>query len=237
MRLLKPSGNYLKKKATRNLTMGILCLAIFLVLFATSLDVIPLYIEAGRYTTARGIALGLFIVGGYYFLLQYLTYRAGIIGEQKVTRILSATLSDDYSIFNDVMLKSISGGNIDHIVVGPTGIFVIETKNYKGKISYYGDNWEGVGRRSPSRQARINAMRIKKILASSASLKSKPFWIQGVVVLADHRAEITERRPPEHVKVTRIDGLADYIKSVPRRIETLEIELIKTEIANKIELQ
>ena len=237
MRLLKPSGNYLKKKATRNLSMGILCLAIFLVLFVTSIDVVPLYIEAGRYTTARGIALGLFIVGGYYFLLQYLNYRAGIIGEQKVTRILSAALSDDYSLFNDVMLKSISGGNIDHVVVGPTGIFVIETKNYKGKISYYGDNWEGVGKRSPSRQARINAMRIKNILASSASLKSKPFWIQGVVVLTDHRAEITQRKTPEHVKVTRIDGLADYIKNTPRRIETREIELIKTEITNKIELQ
>jgi len=237
LRLLKPSGNYLKKKATRNLTLGILCLAIFLVLFATSIDGIPLYIDAGRYTTARGIALGLFIVGWYYLLLQYLNYRAGIIGEQKVTRILSAALSDEYSMFNDVKLKGMASGNIDHIVVGPTGIFVIETKNYKGKISYYGDNWEGVGRRSPSRQARINAMRIKKILASSTSLESKPFWIQGIVVLADRRAEITERRAPEHVKVTGIDGLADYIKSEPRRIEIREIELIKTEITNKIELQ
>lgn len=237
MRLLKPSGTYLKKKATRNLAMGILCLTIFLVLLVTSIDGIPLYIDVGRYTTARGIALGLFIVGWYYFLLQYLNYRAGIIGEQKVTRILSAALSDEYSMFNDVMLKGMAHGNIDHIVVGPTGIFVIETKNYKGKISYYGDNWEGVGRRSPSRQARINAMRIKKILASSTSLKSKTPWIQGVVVFADHRAEITERRAPEHVKVTRIDGLTDYIKREPRRIGIREIELIELQITNKIELQ
>ncbi len=237
MKLLKPSGNYLTKKATRNLAMGILCIAIFLVLFATSIDAMPLYIEAGRYNTARGIALGLFIVGGYYFLLQYLKYRAGIIGEKKVTRILSDSLSDDYSLFNDVILKNTSGGNIDHIVVGPTGIFVIETKNYKGKISYYSDNWEGVGRRSPSRQARINAMRIKKILASSASLESKTFWVHGVVVFADNRAEITERRPPEHVNVTRIDELADYIKNTPQRIERQEIELIKAELTSKIELQ
>jgi hypothetical protein len=238
LRLLKPSGNYLKKKAARNLAMGILCLAIFLVLLVTSIDVIPSYIDAGRYNTARGTALGLLIVGWYYFLLlQYRNYRAGIIGERKVTRILSAALSDEYSMFNDVKLKSMASGNIDHIVVGPTGIFVIETKNYKGKISYYGDNWEGVGRRSPSRQARINAMRIKKILASSPSLESESFWIQGIVVLADYRAEITEKRPPEYVKVTRLDGLADYIRRAPRRIETREIELIKAEITNKIELQ
>jgi len=237
LRLLKPSGTYLKKKATRNLIMGILCLALFLVLFVTSIDGIPLYIDAGKYTTARGIALGLFIVGWYYyFLLQYWTYRRGIIGEQKVTRILSAALSNEYSLFNNVKLKE-TWGDIDHIVVGPTGIFVIETKNRKGKISYYGDNWEGVGRGSPSKQARINAMRLKEILASSASLESKPFWIQGVVVLADHRAEITERKPPEYVKVTRIDGLTDYIKSAPRRIGTREMGLIEAEITNKIELQ
>jgi hypothetical protein len=236
LKLLKPSGNYLKKKATRNLTIGILSLTTFLVLLVTSIDGIPSYIDAGRYTTARGIAIGMFIVGWYYFLLQYRTYRAGIIGEQKVTRVLSAALSNEYSMFNNVKLKG-AWGDIDHIVVGPTGIFVIETKNYKGKISYYGDNWEGVGRRSPSRQARINAMRIKKILASSTSLKSKSFWVQGIVVLADHRAEITERSAPEHVKVTRIDGLADYIKSEPRRIGIQEIELIGAEITNKIELQ
>jgi len=238
LRLLKPSGNYLKKKATRNLAMGILCLAIFLVLLVTSIDVIPSYIDAGRFNTARGTALGLLIAGGYYFLLlQYRNYRAGIIGERKVTRMLLAALSDEYSMFNDVKLKSMASGNIDHIVVGPTGIFVIETKNYKGKISYYGDNWEGVGRRSPSRQARINAMRIKKVLTSSTSLESKSFWIQGIVVLAERRAKITERKRPKDVKVTTLDGLAEYIESAPQRIETLEIELIEAEITNKIELQ
>jgi len=238
LRLLKLSGNYLKKNAERNLAMGILCLAIFLVLLVTSIDDLPSYIDAGRYNTARGTALGLLIAGWYYFLLlQYRNYRAGMIGEQKVTRTLSAALSDEYSIFIDVKLESMVSGNIDHIVVGPTGIFVIETKNYKGKISYYGDNWEGVGRRSPSRQARINAMRIKKVLASSSCLKSKPFWIQGIVVLADNRSEITEKRPPEYVKVTKIDGLADCINSGPRRIEAWEIELIEAEITNKIETQ
>lgn len=235
--MLKPSGTHLKKKATRNLTIGILCFVIFLVLFVTSIDVIPSYIDAGRYNTARGIALGLFVAGLYYFLLQYRNYRAGIIGEQKVTRILLSALSDEYSIFNDVKLKSMLGGNIDHIVIGPTGIFVIETKNYKGKISYYGDDWGGVEKRSPSRQARINAIRIKKILSSSTNLKSKSFWVQGVVVLADHRAEITERMPPEHVKVIRIDNLADYIKNTPRKIEIRDIKLIETEITNKIELK
>ena len=235
MRLLKASGSHLKKNAERNLAMGIVCLTVFFVLFITSIDGLPLYIDAGRYETARGIALGLLIASCYYFLLlQYPNYRKGQIGERRVTKALSATLTGDYSLFDDVMLQSMKGGNIDHIVVGPTGIFVIETKNFKGKISYYGDNWEGVGRKSPSRQARINAMRIRKILTFS-SQKSRPFWVQGIVVLADPRAKVTEKKPPEHVKVFRLNELADYIVSQPRRFEDWEIRQIEAEIKNKIQ--
>lgn len=237
MRMLKPQGNYLKKNAKRNFALGMLSLAIFLVLFITSIDGQPFYLDAGRYDTARGTALGLMIACWYYFLfLQYRNFRAGTIGEKRVIRTLTTALGNEYSMFNDVKLRGITGGNIDHVVVGPTGIFVIETKNIKGKISYYGDNWEGVGRKSPSRQARINAMRIKKILASSASLRSRPFWIQGIVVMANRRAEITERKPPEHVKVTKIDELADYIKGVTRTLDAQEIEQIETEIKDKIEM-
>ena len=196
MRLLKPMSKYLKKKATKNLVFGVLCLIFFLVLVVTSIEILPLYIDAGRYDTSRGVALGLLIACSYYFLHEFPNYRAGIIGEQKVTKTLSLALSDEYSMLNDVMLKSMAYGNIDHIVVGPTGIFVIETKNSKGKISYYGDNWEGIGRRKPpSNQARINAMRIKKTLDSSKSLKSNAFYVQGVVVFANNKAELIEKKP------------------------------------------
>lgn len=216
--------------------MGLLCLGLFIVLFITSIDRLPFYIDAGRYNTARGTALGLFIAGWYYFLfVQYQNYEKGMTGERKVIKILSASLNNEYSMFNDVNLESMKGGNIDHIVVGPTGIFVIETKNYKGKISYYGDNWEGVGRKSPSKQARINAMRIRKILTSLSNLKSRPFWVQGIVVLADPRAKVMVKRPPEHVEVFKINELTDYIESQPKRFEVHEIEQIETEIKNRIQ--
>jgi hypothetical protein len=81
-------------------------------------------------------------------------------------------------------------------------------------------------------------MKIKKILASSPSLESRSPWVQAVVALADSRANIVPpKRPPEHVTVTRIDKLVDYIKSEPRRIEVREIELIKAEVKSKVELE
>jgi hypothetical protein len=105
----------------------------------------------------------------------------------------------------------------------------------QGKISYYGDSWEGVGNRSPSRQARINAMRIKKILTSPAETESKPIWVQGIVAIANKKAELTEKKPPEYVEVTKINELANRIKSKPKRLETRQIEQIETEIKNGIQ--
>lgn len=55
-------------------------------------------------------------------------------GEHEVGKIL-AKLPEEYRIYNDVMLYgSTSTVQIDHVVVSVYGIFVIETKNYKGEI-------------------------------------------------------------------------------------------------------
>lgn len=45
-------------------------------------------------------------------------------------------LNDDYVLLNDCTLPDDRGGTtqIDHILISPYGVFVIETKNYKGWI-------------------------------------------------------------------------------------------------------
>ena len=59
----------------------------------------------------------------------------GTRGERLVGSEL-AELPDEYYVLNDVLLKTWNGktSQIDHIVVSKYGVFVIETKNYSGKI-------------------------------------------------------------------------------------------------------
>ena len=52
--------------------------------------------------------------------------------------------------------------------------------------------------------------------------------------MANRRAEITERKPPENVKVKKIGELADYIKSETRIFEAQEIGEIEAEISRAI---
>jgi endogenous inhibitor of DNA gyrase (YacG/DUF329 family) len=60
----------------------------------------------------------------------------GRIGEGEVKHYLKKLDTEKYKIFHDTLLLSTNGGTtqIDHIVVSRAGIFVIETKNYKGWI-------------------------------------------------------------------------------------------------------
>lgn len=61
----------------------------------------------------------------------------GVIGEKNVRRVLKR-LPREYKVLNDIMIRTDTGTTqIDHIVLSPKGIFVIETKNYSGYI--YGD--------------------------------------------------------------------------------------------------
>ena len=54
----------------------------------------------------------------------------GARGEERVASVL-ATLPDAYHVFNDF---EAGGDHIDHVVIGPTGVFSVETKTWKGAV-------------------------------------------------------------------------------------------------------
>ena len=71
----------------------------------------------------------------------------GFFGEKSVAFFLSGLDKTKYKTINNIMLKI---GNkttqVDHVIVSNYGIFVIETKNYKGWIigNEFDDNWKQV---------------------------------------------------------------------------------------------
>lgn len=62
---------------------------------------------------------------------ERMAWRMGAIGECAVAAELNR-LSDKFTIFNNI---NTIRGNLDHVVVGPTGLFAIETKNWTGLIA------------------------------------------------------------------------------------------------------
>ncbi len=82
------------------------------------------------------LILGLAFVGflSYYQRQPSLTYGyfKGARGEEMVAGEL-AQLPSEWTIFNGILLPN--GKDIDHIAIGPQGIFVIETKHWKGSVT------------------------------------------------------------------------------------------------------
>jgi len=67
----------------------------------------------------------------------------GKLGEKEMSRYLKRLPISEYIVLNDIMLENEFGKTcqIDHVVLSIYGIFVIETKNYKGWI-FGGENSE-----------------------------------------------------------------------------------------------
>lgn len=82
------------------------------------------------------------VIHNHKFLKENETFLIGAIGEEQVVKVLTG-LPDEYHVLNDVNLvfnkyiywrerkEHIKTCQIDHIVVGPTGIFLLETKKWK----------------------------------------------------------------------------------------------------------
>ena len=230
LKILKPSGNYLKRKAYQYLILVVLCLFVFVAIFLTTDPISPLYINLGRYDTARAVAMIVPLIGVLVFFRLHRGYKQGFEGEKQVTKVLSS-LSDDYFLINDVQLVAGKRSNIDHIVLGPTGIFVLETKNHSGKIICYEDSWTAIGQ-NPFTQARVNASRVYKVIKASGIFESKLLWIQAVAVFANKKVELDRRKAPSNVEVLKIDELTNYITQETRHLSAQEIESMSKEILN-----
>ena len=90
----------------------------------------------------------LFVIVIFFSILNsFIPKIKGYLGERDVSNRLSKLNSSNYKVINNLMLQV---GNkttqIDHIVVSNYGIFVIETKNYKGWIigNEYDEYWKQV---------------------------------------------------------------------------------------------
>ena len=146
----------------------------------------------------------------------------GKVGEKRVARKLN-WLSSEYTTINDVLFPTKYGTTqIDHIVVSPYGIFIIETKNYKGWIFGHQDSEEWkqslLGRktlwgwsseqhkfRNPIRQNLAHFRAVKAILKDIGD-----FTIIPIVVFSD-RAELNITTP-NHI-VVNWSNLRSVIKS------------------------
>lgn len=83
------------------------------------------------------IALGVAIVSFslYFWMRFHRVELTGFFGERTVSKRYLSKLPAEYHVINNLLIPNRSGtSQIDHVIVSPYGIFVIETKRYSGLI-------------------------------------------------------------------------------------------------------
>jgi hypothetical protein len=64
---------------------------------------------------------------------QARTWQRGAHGERRTARLLDRLTRDGYSVFHDLAVPG-SPANVDHLVIGPSGVFVIDSKQWSGSV-------------------------------------------------------------------------------------------------------
>ncbi len=105
--------------------------------------------------------------------------RQGIEGEKAVGQYLEKLRTQGYQIFHDLEGDNF---NVDHVIIGPAGVFTIETKTIskplrgQTKIQFDGESIQISGQAmdcNPVHQARAQASWLKKILLESTGHEFK----------------------------------------------------------------
>lgn len=62
-------------------------------------------------------------------------WERGALGEEITARALAALPEDDWAVLHDVRWPGRRYANVDHVAIGPPGVFVIDSKNWSGRVS------------------------------------------------------------------------------------------------------
>jgi hypothetical protein len=64
---------------------------------------------------------------------QARTWQRGAQGERHTARLLHRLTGDGFVVFHDLAMPG-SPANVDHLVIGPSGVFVIDSKQWTGQV-------------------------------------------------------------------------------------------------------
>jgi Nuclease-related domain len=64
---------------------------------------------------------------------QARTWQCGAHGERRTARLLDRLTRDGYVVFHDLAVPG-SPANVDHLVIGPSSVFVIDSKQWTGSV-------------------------------------------------------------------------------------------------------
>lgn len=154
-------------------------------------------------------------------------WRRGADGERNTARALRRMDARWFAVHD----KTTGRGNVDHVAVGPAGVFLLESKNLSGTVevdergltAVFGDAAiDSYTNAKLPRGMRASAAQLNELIAASTHLRP---WVHAVVVIW---GEFPQRRY-ERESVTYIagDDLPAWLEGLPDRLSARDANLIR----------
>ncbi len=162
---------------------------------------------------------------------RFKALKLGLEGEKTVGQYLEELRSQGCRVFHDIVGN---GFNIDHVVVSPHGIFVIETKTHSkprgdARVTFDGERILVNGiepERNAVRQVRAAGDWLRDLLTESTSRR---FSIKCAVVFPGWFVEESAKNKSD-VWVLNPERLCGFIKSEPLLLKSEDIALVSSRI-------
>ena len=158
--------------------------------------------------------------------LEAVAWRRGAAGERRTARLLGPLERHGWAVLHDLAVPG-SRANMDHLVIGPGGVFVIDSKQYRGRLQLdsSGRLWHGRYPLAPAlRAVSFEADLAAQVLTDpdvvvvpvmavhGAQVPWGKVVTDGVPVVSARRLPSMLRQLPGVLGPERVAGLADQAR-------------------------
>jgi hypothetical protein len=167
--------------------------------------------------------------GGLGWLLRFrvsketAAWRRGAKGERRTARRLRPLLREGWTVLHDVAIPS-SRANGDHLLIGPPGMFLVDSKAWHGRITLGADGsaWhnghpmggvlETVRWEAEQLTKTLGAPVIPMLCVHDTQLPWGELYVNGIPVLTPGRLVATLRALPAHMDEVGVMLLAEHAR-------------------------
>jgi len=180
-----------------------------------------------------GMAIAMFLIARMSPPPWIENWQDGAVGEQWTGQTLRKLESQGWRIFHDLIA---SRGNIDHVVVGPGGVFLLDSKRWRGSVTIEGDSAVIRRMEDPDLHWRFTSPAHVKSLAREvheavrASTRAS-VWVTPVIVVW---GDFPQGVGGETCTFVDGDALANWLGNQPARIAPDRVEQIAKAVAGAL---
>lgn len=154
------------------------------------------------------------------------SWRQGLRGEIAVGRALESAMKprSGWRLLHSIR-RNVKGTDVDHLLIGPGGIFSINAKFHEGKRVWLGERTILVGRTPQPHlgEARNEARQVKRVLDAAYPT---PREVTPVVVIAGSASFSRGKTPPGDVVVIHVSEIPEWFESMGEPVRQWEVDAL-----------